>query len=335
MSLPTAPLGRTGPPITRVGFGSWAIGGAGWASAWGAQDDDQSIAAMRHAVERGINWIDTAAIYGVGHSEELVGRLLRELPESQRPLVFTKCGLMWDPADPMKPAWRDLEPRSLRAQCEASLKRLGVERIDLFQFHRPDTDTGTPVEDSWGTLGQLIDEGKVRWGGLSNFDVGLLERCEQVRHVDSFQPAFSLIRRQAAAEWIPWCAAHGTGVIVYSPMGAGLFTDRFSLERARSFPADDWRSRNAEFLAPNVERNIALRDALKPIAAKHRTTVATIAVAWTLHWPGITAAIVGARSADQVDGWIGAASLALDAQDLEEISAAIERTGAGLGPARP
>lgn len=301
---------------------------------WGAQDDDAAVAAMRHAVERGINWIDTAAIYGVGHSEELVGRLLRELPVGARPLVFTKCGLMWDEADPMKPAWRDLEPASLRAQCEASLRRLGTDTIDLFQFHRPDTDTGTAVEDSWGELGRLIDEGKVRWGGLSNFDIGLLARCEKIRHVDSFQPAFSLIRRQAAATWIPWCAEHGTGVIVYSPMGAGIFTDRFSRERVRSLPSDDWRSRNAEFLPPNVDRNIALRDALKPIAAKHGATTAEVAVAWTLHWPGVTGAIVGARSAEQVDGWIGAASVALDAHDLEEISAAIERTGAGLGPVR-
>jgi aryl-alcohol dehydrogenase-like predicted oxidoreductase len=334
-TLPTRPLGRTGPAITRVGFGSWAIGGAGWAMGWGAQDDDAAVAAMRHAVERGINWIDTAAIYGVGHSEELVGRLLRELPDGERPLVFTKCGLMWDEADPMKPAWRDLEPKSLRAQCEASLRRLGIDTIDLFQFHRPDTDTGTPVEESWGELGRLIEEGKVRWGGLSNFDIDLLERCEKVRHVDSFQPAFSLIRRQSAATWIPWCAEHGTGVIVYSPMGAGIFTDRFSRERVQSLPADDWRSRNAEFLPPNVDRNIALRDALKPIAAKHAATTAEVAVAWTLHWPGVTGAIVGARSAEQVDGWIGAAWLALDAADLEAISRAIEATGAGLGPTRP
>ena len=335
MTLPTRRLGRSGPAITRVGFGSWAIGGAGWASSWGAQDDGAAIAAMRHAIERGVNWIDTAAIYGVGHSEELVGRLLRELPDGERPLVFTKCGLMWDPAEPMKPAWRDLEPKSLRAQSDASMKRLGVATIDLFQFHRPDTDTGTAVEDSWGELGRLIDEGKVRWGGLSNFDVDLLERCEKIRHVDSFQPALSLIRRQSAAEWIPWCVAHGTGVIVYSPMGAGMFTERFSLERVRSLPADDWRTRNAEFRSPNVERNIALRDALKPIAAKHRATVAEVAVAWALHWPGVTGAIVGARNPEQVDGWIGAASLSLDAADLETISRAIERTGAGQGPTRP
>lgn len=335
MALPTRQLGRAGPRITRVGFGSWAVGGAGWASSWGAQDDDQSVAAMRHAVERGVNWIDTAAIYGVGHSEEVVGRLLRELPRDDRPLVFTKCGLVWDADDPMKPAWRDLRPDSVREQCEASLRRLRVETIDLFQFHRPDTDTGTAVEDSWGALGRLIDEGKVRWGGLSNFDIPLLERCEKIRHIDSFQPALSLNRRAAGAELIPWCAAHGTGVIVYSPMGAGIFTDRFSRERAASFPADDWRSRNAEFQPPNVERNIALRDALRPIAARHGATVAEVAIAWSLGWPGVTGAIVGARSAEQVDGWIGAAAIALDERDLRAIGEAIERTGAGQGPVRP
>ena len=335
MPLHLQQLGRAGPQVTRVGFGSWAIGGAGWAFGWGAQDDNQAVAAMRHAVERGINWIDTAAIYGVGHSEELVGRLLRQLPDGHRPMVFTKCGLMWDPNDPMKPAWRDLEPKSVRTQCDASLRRLGVETIDLFQFHRPDTDTGTRVEDSWGEMGRLIDDGKVRWGGLSNFDIDLLERCEAIRHIDSCQPAFSLNRRTSAGEVIPWCAAHGTGVIVYGPMGAGIFTDRFSLERVRSLPADDWRSRGAEFQSPNVERNIALRDALVPVAARHGATVADVAVAWTLHWPGVTGAIVGARSAEQVDGWIGGASLALSAADLEAISDAIARTGAGQGPVRP
>lgn len=335
MSLPTRQLGRAGPQITRVGFGSWAIGGAGWAFAWGAQDDDQAVAAMRHAVRHGVNWIDTAPIYGVGHSEVLVGRLLRELPDGDRPLVFTKCGLIWDAASPMKPAWRDLAPGSVRAQCEASLRRLGVDTIDLFQFHRPDTDTGTAIEDSWGAMGRLIDEGKVRWAGLSNFDIDLLERCEAIRHIDCFQPAFSLNRRTSAAELIPWCAAHGTGVIVYSPMGAGIFTERFSLDRVRALPSDDWRSRSPEFRSPNVERNLALRDALKPIAARHGATVAAVAVAWTLHWPGVTGAIVGARSADQVDGWVGAASVALDAADLRAIANAIEDTGAGQGPVQP
>ena len=264
-----------------------------------------------------------------------MGRLLRELPDGERPLVFTKCGLIWDPADPMKPAWRDLKPASVRDQCNASLERLGVDTIDLFQFHRPDTDTGTAVEDSWGEMGRLIEDGKVRWAGLSNFDVPLLERCEKIRHIDSFQPPLSLHRRASGAELIPWCARNGTGVIVYSTMGAGLFTDRFSLERVRALPPDDWRSRGPEFQSPNVERNLALRDALRPVAARHRVTVAEVAVAWALHWPGVTGAIVGARSAEQVDGWVGAAALALDSDDLRAIESAIERTGAGQGPVRP
>ena len=163
-------LGNSDLHLTAIGFGAWAIGGGNWEFAWGAQDDNQSVTTIERALERGINWIDTAAIYGVGHSEKLVGRLLRELPDGDRPLVFTKCGLIWDPEDPMKAAWRDLSPASVREQCDASLRRLGVETIDLFQFHRPDTDTGTAVEDSWGEMGRLIDEGKVRWGGLSNFD---------------------------------------------------------------------------------------------------------------------------------------------------------------------
>lgn len=328
-------LGRSGPEITRLGLGSYAIGGEGWANAWGPQDDDAAIAALRHGVERGINWIDTAAIYGAGHSEELVGRLLRALPAERRPLVFTKCGLRWDPANPLKPAWRDLTRRSIREECEASLRRLGVETIDVYQFHRPDTDTGTPVEESWDEMGRLIDEGKVRWGGVSNFDVALLERCERIRHVDSFQPPLSLIRREWADTAIPWCERNGTGVIGYSPMHAGLLTDRFSRERVRSLPANDWRSRSADFTSPKLERNLALRDALRPVAARHRTTVASIAIAWALHWPGVTASIVGARAPEQVDGWIDAASVVLDASDLAEIERAVESSGAGRGPVRP
>src|SRR5438093_9749295 len=226
-TLPTTPLGTTGIRITRVGFGAWAIGGGGWTFAWGNQDDADSIAAMRHAVERGVNWIDTAAVYGLGHSEELVGRLLRELQPGERPLVFTKCGLGWDDCNPMKEARRVLKPESLRHEAEASLRRLGVERIDWYQFHWPD-ETGTPIEDSWQAMVRLVEAGKVRAAGVSNFDVALLARCEAIRHVDSLQPPFSLIRREAAAREIPWCAEHGTGVICYSPMQSGLLTDGFA-----------------------------------------------------------------------------------------------------------
>ncbi|MDQ3950664.1 MAG: aldo/keto reductase [Gemmatimonadota bacterium] len=332
--IPTRPLGSSGLDITIVGFGAWAIGGGDWFSGWGPQDDNQSIAAMRHAVERGINWIDTAAVYGLGHSEEVVGRLLRELAPADRPFVFTKCGLVWDENDRMAESKRILRPESIRRECEASLRRLGVERIDLYQFHRPD-DTGTPVEDSWATMVRLIDEGKVRAAGVSNFKVDLLERCEAVRHVDSLQPPFSVIGRNAAADVIPWCAEHDTGVVVYSPMQSGILTERFDKARMASLAPDDWRHTAAYFQEPNLTRGLALRDELRPIAERHGVTVSAVAVAWTLAWPGVTGAIVGARSAEQVDGWIGGATLELTPADLDEIAAAIERTGAGSGPARP
>lgn len=334
MSLPMRPLGRSGLRITTVGFGAWAIGGGGWVFGWGPQDDAESLAAMHRAVECGVNWIDTAAVYGLGHSEEIVGRLLRELPANSRPLIFTKCGLVWDSNKPMEAARRVLRPESIRAECEASLRRLGVERIDLYQFHWPD-DTGTAVEDSWAQMLRLIEQGKVRVGGVSNFNVALLERCELVEHVGSLQPPFSLIARYAAGRELPWCHTHATGVICYSPMQAGLLTDHFTAERVSSLAADDWRRRSNEFQPPRIDRNLALRDALRPVAARHGTTVAAVAVAWTLSWPGLTAAIVGARSAAQVDGWLPAANLQLTAADLDEIAAAITRTGAGGGPTRP
>ncbi len=332
--LPTRPLGTSGLEITPVGFGAWAIGGGGWSFGWGPQDDAASLAAMRRALEVGVNWIDTAAVYGLGHSEELVGRLLRELPPADRPYVFTKCGLVWDDRDRMAEPRRVLKPESIRTEVEASLRRLGVERIDLYQFHWPD-DTGTPVEDSWDAMVRLIEAGKVRAAGVSNFDVELLARCGAIRHVDSLQPPFSLIRREVAAREIPWCAEHDTGVICYSPMQSGLLTDSFSADRVAAFARDDWRSRAPEYQQPRLDRNLALRDALEPIARRHGTTVSATAIAWTLAWPGVTGAIVGARSAAQVDGWIGAATLKLTAADLDAIAAAIARTGAGAGPARP
>jgi aryl-alcohol dehydrogenase-like predicted oxidoreductase len=333
-TLPTRALGTSDLQITTVGFGTWAIGGGGWAFGWGPQDDKDSLAAMRHAVELGVNWIDTAAVYGLGHAEELVGRLLRELPAAERPYVFTKCGLVWDERNPMAEPRRVLKPESIRAECAASLRRLGVERIDLYQFYWPD-ETGTPVEESWGEMVRLINEGKVRFGRVSNFDVPLLERCEAIRHVDSLQPPFSLIRRDAATREIPWCAEHGTGVLGYSPLQSGLLTDTWSPERVAALPPDDWRRRSPDFHPPNLERNLALRDALRPIAKRHGTTVPAVAIAWVIAWPGVTGAIVGARSPAQVDGWIGAATLELTPEDLEEIAAAVERMGAGRGPVRP
>lgn len=334
MALRKRRLGRSDLEITTVGLGAWAIGGGGWLFGWGKQDDEDSIVAIRHAAELGVNWIDTAAIYGLGHSEEVVGRALAEMPAGQRPMVFTKCGLIADRARPFEPPRRDLRPESIRRECEASLQRLRVERIDLYQFHWPD-ELGTPIEDSWGEMKRLVQQGKMRAAGVSNFTVPLLERCERIMHVDSLQPPFSAIRRDAAAELIPWCAAHGTGVIVYSPMQSGLLTDSFTAERVSKFAEDDWRRRNPDFQEPNLSRNLRLRDALRPIAKRHGATVAAVAVAWTLSWPGVTGAIVGARSPAQVDGWIRAGEIELTQQDIEEIAQAIAETRAGSGPSRP
>jgi aryl-alcohol dehydrogenase-like predicted oxidoreductase len=289
---------------------------------------------MRHALDLGINWIDTAAVYGLGHSEEVVGRLLRDLPASKKPYVFTKCGLIWDDNDRMKEPRRVLKPDSIRRECEASLRRLGIERIDLYQFHWPD-DTGTPVEDSWSEMAKLVREGKIRAAGVSNFSTELLERCERIRHVDSLQPPFSLINRRAAEKEIPWCEKHHTGVICYSPMQSGLLTDNFTVDRVTKLAGDDWRRRASEFNEPNLSRNLALRDSLRPIAQRHGVSVSAVAIAWTLAWPGVSGAIVGARTPAQVDGWIQAASLELTDADLEEIGSAIERTNAGAGPTHP
>ncbi len=319
--------------ITRVGFGAWAIGGD-WLFGWGEQDDSASVAAIRHAVAHGINWIDTAAIYGFGHSEEVVGRALKEMPAAERPYVFTKCGLIRDPEKPDQRPHRVGAADSLRREVEASLKRLGVERIDLMQMHWPAED-GTPLEVYWQTLLDLKKEGKLGAVGLSNHNAEQLAAAEALGHVDTLQPPFSAIRRGVAAAELPWCADHETGVIVYSPMQSGLLTGRFSVARAAALPENDWRSRNPEFSGDKLARNLKLAAAMAPIAEAHGVSVAAVAVAWTLTWPGITGAIVGARSPEQVDGWIDAATLSLSAADIAAIAGAIEATGAGGGPARP
>ena len=318
-TLPTRALGTTGMAITRVGFGAWAIGGGGWAFAWGAQDDDESMAAMRHAVERGVNWIDTAAVYGLGHSEELVGKLLRDYPANDRPYVFTKCGLVWDEQNPMTQALRIGEASSLRREVEQSLTRLGVERdrslSDALAGGRWHADRGLLADAA-----RPEEEGKVRAVGLSNHKVDRLEPAERLGHVDTLQPPFSPIRRDALAAELPWCQAHGTGVIVYSPMQSGLLTGSFTEARAAALGKDDWRSRAPEFQSPRLQSNLALAEALRPIAARHNTTVGAIAVAWTLAAPGVTGAIVGARNPAQVDGWIAAGRIELTPVDLTEIA---------------
>lgn len=327
-ALPTVALGRTGFAITRVGFGAWAAGGD-WIFGWGHQDDEQSITAIRRAVDLGINWIDTAPIYGLGHSEELVGAALADIPRSERPYVFTKCGLDWGTGERAMPKFvgrRD----ALQKELDASLRRLRVEAIDLWQVHWPAHDVG--IEDYWQTLVDARAAGKVRAIGLSNHGVEALERAEAIGHVDTLQPPFSAIARGAAADVIPWAEAHGTGVIVYSPMQSGLLTGSFTAERAAALSDLDWRKADEEFNGDRLKRNLALAAALAPIAERHGVTVGTVAIAWTLAFPGVTAAIVGARSPAQVDGWAAAARFALSADEVAEIGRAIEATGAGSGP---
>lgn len=332
MALPTRPLGTSGMSITTLGFGTWALGGNDWFYNLGSQDDSDSLATMRHALELGINWFDTAAVYGLGHSEEVVGRFLRELPRAERPFVFTKCGMVWDENDRTKEPSRVLKPDSIRRECEASLRRLGLERIDLYQCHWPD-QTGTAVEDSWSAMIRLVEQGKVRAIGVSNFNADLLEQCEAIGHVQSLQPPFSAINRAAAQNEIPWCVNHLTGVISYSPLQSGLLTEKFM--DVSKLSANDWRRLAPDFQEPNLSRNLALRDSLRIIARRHGVSVSAVAMAWVLAWPGITGTIVGARTPAQVDGWIQAAHLQLSNEDIGEIRSAIENSKAGTGPAQP
>jgi aryl-alcohol dehydrogenase-like predicted oxidoreductase len=346
--LPTVPLGSTGMNVTRLGFGSWAVAGSGWLFGWGTTDDIESIIAIRHAIDSGVNWIDTAAVYGLGHSEELVGKAVAGLPEAERPYLFTKAGLVWDPADPQAAPRRIMKPDSVRREIEDSLRRLGVDRIDLYQVHWPDTGesleyagdgngavspNATPLAEYWQVMADLKAEGKVRAIGLSNHSPQQLQTAEQIAHVDVIQPPFSAINRSAAPE-TAWARAHDTGVIVYSPLQSGLLTGAFSAERAARLPADDWRSSHHDFTT-GLAANLRLADALRPVAERHGATVAEVAIAWVLAWPGITGAIVGARKPGQVDGWIGASAVHLTQADLDEIAAAITRSGAGTGPTRP
>jgi aryl-alcohol dehydrogenase-like predicted oxidoreductase len=316
-------LGRDGPELSVVGVGAWAIGGP-WRFGWGPQDDDESIAALHKAFDAGVSWVDTAAVYGLGHSEEVVGQVLRERAGGE--LVLTKCGRPWYGRENNEPTY-DLRPETIRFELEQSLKRLGTDHVDLYQFHWPDTVTGTPVEESWGTMAELVTEGKVRWAGVCNFDVGLLERCQRIRHVDALQPPYSLLDRAAANELIPWCAANGTGVIGYSPLGSGLLSGGFDAQRARELPEGDWRRGSPEFQEPALSRNLALAERLEPLAERHGVPVAAVAVAWVLATPGVTGAIVGARRPSQVDGWLPAGSLRLSDADLAELRAAVEDTG--------
>ena len=314
-------LGRTDMEITRVGFGAWAVGGGGWANGWGAQDDDDSVATIRHAVDSGINWIDTAAVYGHGHSEEVVARAVREIPDVDRPLVFTKGGLGWNEADHMEQATRRGGADAIRRDVDDSLRRLGVDRIDLFQMHWPSED-GSSVEEYWGVFAELQQQGKLRAIGLSNHDVASLERAEVVAHVDSLQPPFSAIRTEAATSGLlDWCADHGTAAIVYSPMGSGLLTGAITAERVAAMPQDDWRRRSPAFTT-DLDRNLATGAAIARVAERHGVSQAAAAVAWTLGFNGVTGAIVGARKPEQIDGWISGAEVALTAEDYADVGSA-------------
>lgn len=328
----TTTLGRTDLRITRVGLGAWAIGGAGWEGGWGAQDDAESLETIRRAVDLGINWIDTAPAYGLGHAEDVVGQALRSIPDADRPLVFTKCGLVWEPG--ATKVSNVLSPASIRQECEASLRRLGVDTLDLLQIHWPAND-GTPIEESWTALDALVEEGKVRYLGVSNLGVDLLEACEGIRHVDSCQPELNLLVREAAEEILPWCQAHGTGVIVYSPMRSGLLSGRMTRERAESLPDDDWRAGHPDFSGEGLETNLAAVAGLRAIADELGCTLPELAVAWALAWPAVDGAIVGARRPDQLDDWVGAGAVTLDDARLDEIASVLEEAGAGSGPTRP
>ena len=330
MALERSKLGNAGPEITRLGLGAWAIGGGEWDFGWGPQDDQDSIDTIKRGVEFGLSWVDTAAAYGLGHGEEVVGRAVRDLPEDERPWVFTKNGMHWEEGD--RSVQRLWDPALLKQQCEDSLRRLGVERIDLLQIHWPGTDDAS-AEEAWGAMAELVDQGKVRWIGVSNFGVDLLERCEAIRHVDSVQPPLSLIDRRAAADVIPWAEEHGTGVIVYSPMHSGLLSGRFSRERVEQLDETDHRKKRPEFNEPELSNNLALAERLTQLADRLECSLPELAVAWTLAVPGVTGAIVGARRPDQIDGWIGAGDVRLDDEALEEIASIVQDTGAGDGPA--
>ncbi|MFJ2217670.1 aldo/keto reductase [Streptomyces sp. NPDC101062] len=322
---PVQSLGISDMKITRVG-----LGGAGW----DACDDNQVVDTIRHAIDNGINWIDTAAVYGRGRSERLVAKALASLPENDRPYVFTKCGHIWDETGTSAGLRKVGTPSNIRREIDDSLHRLGVERIDLYQMHCPPED-GTPLTAYWETLLELKRLGKVRAVGLSNHGAGQLAEAELIGHVDSLQPPFSAIRREVANREIPWCAEHSTAVLAYSPMQAGLLSGGFTRARAEVLGKDDWRSAVADFQGTKLERNLDLAESLRPIARRHKVSVPSVAIAWTLSWPGVTGAIVGGRRPEQVDGWLSALRLELTAQDLTDIAATIERTGAGTGPVHP
>jgi aryl-alcohol dehydrogenase-like predicted oxidoreductase len=311
--MKTKQLGNSDLHITPIGFGAWAIGGD-WKFGWGAQDDTDSIAAIHRALELGINWIDTAAVYGLGHSEEVVARALADWPHA-RPYVFTKCGMIWNDKREID---YSLRAASIRREVENSLRRLRVDVIDLYQIHWP-VDDLADTEEGWRTLADLKKEGKVRWIGTSNFSVAELEAAQRLAPITSLQPPYSLIRRDIEDEVLPFCQREDIGVIVYSPMASGLLTGAMTRDRIRALPPEDWRSKNPEFQEPKLTDNLALVERLRAVGARHRRTPGEVAIAWTLHHPAVTGAIVGARNPGQLNGIIGAADFHLSEEEIAEI----------------
>jgi aryl-alcohol dehydrogenase-like predicted oxidoreductase len=310
--ITTTQLGSTGLEITRVGFGAWAIGGGGWEFGWGPQDDEDSIAAIHRAVELGVNWIDTAAAYGFGRSEQIVGSVLRELKE--RPYVFTKCSLL---EGPDRRVVHSLKRDSILREAEASLERLGIDAIDLYQIHWPIPEED--IEEGWSAMAELQDHGLVRHIGVSNFSVERLRRIREIAPVETLQPQYSLVERDAEGELLPFAEGEGIGVIVYSPMGSGLLTGKMTRERIEALPEDDWRKHDPRFNEPQLSRHLGLVERLRAVAERHGTSPGAAAVAWALRNPAVDGAIVGFRRPDQVDPIVGAASLELTDADLGEI----------------
>ncbi|MGD0346030.1 MAG: aldo/keto reductase [Terracidiphilus sp.] len=305
-------LGNSDMQLTSIGLGAWAIGGGDWQYAWGPQDDNDSIAAIHRALDLGINWIDTAAIYGLGHSEEVVGRAVKSSP--QKPYIFTKCSMRWH-AD--RTIYNSLKAASLAEEVEASLRRLQVETIDLYQIHWPNPDS--EIEEGWEVLARLREQGKLRWIGVSNFNVEQMKRAQKIAPITSLQPPYSMLRRGVEAEILPFAQANGIGVINYSPMLSGLLAGKMTPQRISSLPPDDWRRKNVEFSEPRLSRNLRLVELLRAIGSAHGVTSGVVAVAWTLHNPAITAAIVGGRSAKQVEETAAALSFRLTDREYAQI----------------
>jgi len=318
--MQTRKLGNSDLPITRVGYGAWAIGGSGWQFAWGSQDDSESIAAIHRALELGVNWIDTAAVYGLGHSEEVVGRALKEW-HGPRPYVFTKCGLRGDATGEVQ---KVLSGNSIRGEVEGSLRRLSVDLIDLYQIHWPPDPDSAALEEGWSTLVDLKREGKVRWIGASNFNVQQLQRAQAIAPVTSLQPQYSVVHHEIDDEILPYCLREGIGVIVYSPMASGLLTGAMTRERAARLPKDDWRRGHPDFTEPNLSHHLALVEHMREIANRHKRSVGEVAIAWTLRHPAVSGAIVGARNAHQAEGVMRAGELHLTEDEVNEIEGFVE-----------